>query len=437
MRLSCTVEDAAAAAAEARALVPAAASVEAEVREIVGSVRDGGDAAVAEWERRFGGGAPAAPGGSAPGASGGAPGGSAVAASGGPFRVPPDRLRAALEALDPAVRAGLETAIANVSAVAAAGLDRESLVVLEQGQSVRLREVPVRRAAVYAPGGRAPYPSSVVMGAVTARAAGVDEVVVVAPPHPVILAAAALCEADEVYAVGGAQAIAAVAYGTESVPRVDVVVGPGNLYVQEAKRQLSGLVGIDGFAGPSDLCVVLSEGADPQWAALDLAAQAEHGPDSLVVAVSDDAALLAALEGPGARVLDGPGARVVVEAADLDAALAFAEALAPEHLQLMGAAAEALAPRVRSAGCLFVGAHAGTAFGDYVAGSNHTLPTEGAARFASGLSPRHFRRRLAEVRVPAPAAAALAPAGAAIARAEGFEAHATSMEARMGETAAP
>jgi histidinol dehydrogenase len=415
MRRSCTVEDAGAVAAEVRALVPAAASVAAEVREIVESVREGGDAAVLEWERRFGGGERSG----GPGASRRSP-----AASGGPFRVPADRLRAALEALDPAVRAGLELAIANVSAVAAAGLDRESLAVLEQGQSVRLREVPVARAAVYAPGGRAPYPSSVVMGAVTARAAGVDEVVVAAPPHPVILAAAALCEADEVYAMGGAQAIAALAHGTESIPRVDVIVGPGNLYVQEAKRQVSGLVGIDGFAGPSDLCVILSEGAEPEWAALDLRAQAEHGPDSLVVAVSDDPALL-------------PHDAVAVEAADLDAALAFAEALAPEHLQLMGAAAEALAPRVRRAGCVFVGAHAGTAFGDYVAGSNHTLPTEGAARFASGLSARHFRRRMAEVRVPGEAAAALAPAGAAIARAEGFEAHARSMEARIRDNPAP
>jgi histidinol dehydrogenase len=439
MRRSCSVEDATAVAAEVRALVPAGESVAAEVAAIVEAVRTGGDAAVAEYERRFGGGAagggdPSGGGTSGGGTSGGGTpgGGTAGGDSSGPFRVAPDALAAALDALDPAVRAGLELAIANVSAVAAAGLDAESRVVLEQGQSVRLREVPVARAAVYAPGGRAPYPSSVVMGAVTARAAGVDAVVVAAPPHPVILAAAALCEADEVYAMGGAQAVAALAHGTESVPRVDVIVGPGNLYVQEAKRQVSGRVGIDGFAGPSDLCVMLSSGANPAWAAGDLDAQAEHGVDSLVAAVSDSAELLDAVEAAG-----GPGPRALIEAADLDAALAFAEALAPEHLQLMGAAAEALAPRVRRAGCLFVGAHSGTAFGDYVAGSNHTLPTEGAARFASGLSARHFRRRMAEVRVPAGAAAELAPAGAAIARAEGFEAHARSMEARIGENPAP
>ncbi|HYH88519.1 MAG TPA: histidinol dehydrogenase [Solirubrobacteraceae bacterium] len=401
MRRSCTVADAAAVAAEVRGLVPAAASVAEEVAAIVEGVRLRGNAAVAEYERRFGG----------PEAFEGGPSG------GGPFRVPPSRLSAALDALAPDVREGLEVAIANVSVVAAAGLDDEAEVTLDQGQTIRLRDIPVRRAALYAPGGRAPYPSSVVMGAVTARAAGVDEVAVAAPAHPVILAAAALCEADEVYAMGGAQAIAALAHGTESVPRVDVIVGPGNLYVQEAKRQVSGLVGIDGFAGPSDLCVILSAGADPEWATADLAAQAEHGRDSLVVAVSDDPVLL-------------PDGVIAIEAADLDAALAFAEAFAPEHLQLMGHAAEALAPRVRSAGCLFVGQHAGTAFGDYVAGSNHTLPTGGAARFASGLNVRHFRRRMAEVRIPPGAAATLAPSGAAIARAEGFEAHAASMEAR-------
>ncbi len=389
MRRSCTVADAAAVAAEVRATVPAAESVAADVAAIVEDVRLRGNAAVAEYEFRFGDGAWG--------------------------RVPQERLDAALDALDPEVRAALKLAAANIRAVAEAGLDAEAEVTLEQGQSVRLRDVPVRRAAVYAPGGRAPYPSSVLMGAVTARAAGVDAVVVAAPRHPVILAAAALCRADEVYAMGGAQAIAALAHGTESIPRVDVIVGPGNLYVQEAKRQLSGRVGIDGFAGPSDLCVILTEA--PEWAAADLAAQAEHGPDSLVVAVSDD---------PGLLPADGIG----VVAADLDAALAFAEALAPEHLQLMGEAAEALAPRVRSAGCLFVGRHTGTAFGDYVAGSNHTLPTEGAARFASGLNVRHFRRRMAEVRIPSGAAATLAAPGAAIARAEGFEAHAASMEAR-------
>ena len=294
---------------------------------------------------------------------------------------------------------------------------------------------PWRRAAVYAPGGRHPYPSSVVMGVVTALAAGVEEVVVAAPAHPVILAACALCGVEEVHRMGGAQAVAALAHGTESIRPVDVIVGPGNSYVQEAKRQVSGRVGIDGFAGPSDLLVLASAGADPRLVALDLLAQAEHGDDSLVVAVSADLGLLDAI-GRELQALyaDRPSVtrcpKVLVEAAGEGAALAFAEALAPEHLELTGEAAEALAPRVRRAGCLFVGAGSATAFGDYVAGSNHTLPTDGAARFASGLTVAHFRRRMSEVRV-GDAAEALAVAGVPIAEAEGFPVHAESMSARI------
>ena len=238
-------------------------------------------------------------------------------------------------------------------------------------------------------------------------------------PHPTILAACSLCGVDEVYAMGGAQAIAALAYGTESVPRVDIVVGPGNSYVQEAKRQLVGTIGIDGVAGPSELVVVASAGADPGLISLDLAAQAEHGPESLVVLISPERELLDAVDAP-----------VSVEASDLRAALALAEELAPEHLQLMGEEAEALAGSVRRAGALFVGRDAGTAFGDYVAGSNHVLPTGGAARFASALGPATFRRRMARVSLPPGAAARLAPVGATIARAEGFEMHAESMERR-------
>jgi histidinol dehydrogenase len=199
--------------------------------------------------------------------------------------------------------------------------------------------------------------------------------------------------------------------------------------VQEAKRLVSGSVGIDGFAGPSDVLVVASGGADPSLVAIDLLAQAEHGEGSIAVAVSDDAALLEEIDAEIAAAAETGAAVVLVDAADVETAHALAEAVAPEHLELHGAAAEALAPRVRSAGCVFVGAASATAFGDYVAGSNHTLPTGGAARFASGLNARHFRRRMSEVRIGS-AAGALAPAGAAIARAEGFDLHATSMEVR-------
>jgi histidinol dehydrogenase len=383
-----------------RALAPGPSSVAGEVRAIVEAVRARGDDALLEHVAR-------------------------LDAVDGELRVAPAELDAALGALDPDVRAGLEVAIANVRAVAEAGLARDVDVLLAQGQHVRLRDVPVRRAAIYVPGGRAPYPSTVVMGVVTARAAGVDEVVVCAPgAHPVILAACALCGADRVFRMGGAHAVAALAFGTALVPRADVIAGPGSLYVQEAKRLVSGDVGIDGFAGPSDLLVLAGKGADAALVSLDLAAQAEHGPGTVVCAVSDDPALLDAI------ALDpGDAAAALVDAPDLAGAMAFAEAFAPEHLELVGPDAEALAPHVRNAGCLFVGRESATAFGDYVAGSNHTLPTGGAARFASGLSVRHFRRRLTEVRI-GPAAAALARAGAPIARAEGFELHAASMEVR-------
>ena len=381
-------------AAQIRAAVPAGASVADDVAAIVADVRKRGDDAVREYEARFG-------------------------EARERFKVPDEELDAALAALDPSVRAGLEVAIHNVRAVAQAGLDEDRRVDLPEGQTVTLREVPVRKAAVYAPSGRHPYPSTVVMGAVTAKAAGVDEVYLATAPHPVLLAAARLCEVDAVYAVTGAQAVAALAYGTESIERVDVIVGPGSLWVQEAKRQVASVVGIDGFAGPSDLTVIATEGADIEALKLDLQAQAEHGEGSLTVAVSNDPEILEALDA-SSRVL----------AHDMEAALALAEALAPEHLQLAGHDAEALAPRIRSAGCLFVGNAAGTAFGDYVAGSNHTLPTEGAARFASGLNVRHFRRRMAEVRLH-DAAPALAAAGVPIAEAEGFAAHAASMSLRQ------
>jgi histidinol dehydrogenase len=232
--------------------------------------------------------------------------------------------------------------------------------------------------------------------------------------------------------MGGAQAIAALAYGTESVRPVDVIVGPGNRWVTEAKRQVAGTVGIDGLAGPSELVVVATAEADPELVALDLLAQAEHGPDTLVVAISPDRALLDAVAAAAGADRGSVSAEVLacVEARDARAAVRLADALAPEHLQLVGSEVEELASLVRSAGALFVGREAGTAFGDYVAGSNHVLPTGGAARFASGLSPATFRRRMARISLTPDAAARLAPAGAAIARAEGFPVHGESMERR-------
>ena len=414
----------AAVASRLRSLVPDGASVETAVREIVEGVRVGGEEAVRDYTRRF----------------------DTAGSDPGPLVVTREELDQAIMALPLELVAGLQVAIANVALVAQAGVSEEVTVDLPQGQRVTLREVPVGSAAVYVPGGRAPYPSTVVMGVVTARAAGVLDVAVCAPPgangqiDPTILGVCRLCGVERVYRMGGAQAIAALAYGTETVDRVDVVVGPGNLYVQEAKRLLSTRIGIDGFAGPSDLLVLLGADAgeeDVRLVALDMLAQGEHGEASLVVGVSPSASIVEELAAMLERLAVerptvGKAAFALVEVSDARGAVELANAIAPEHLQLVGEEMEALAPMIRAAGCLFVGAASATAFGDYVAGSNHVLPTGGAARFASGLSARHFRRRMAEVRIGR-AAGKLAAAGAPIARAEGFEVHAESMEARVRE----
>jgi histidinol dehydrogenase len=361
------------------------------------------------------------------------------------LRVPGEELDQALEQMPLDVVAGLQVAIANVARVADASIGADTVAVdLAQGHKVSLRELPVSAAAVYAPGGRAAYPSTVVMGVVTARAAGVLDVAVCTPPGPdgqahlSILAACRLCGVERVYRMGGAQAIAALAFGTDSVEQVDVVVGPGNQYVQEAKRRLSHVVGIDGYAGPSDLMVVFGPDADPRLIALDLLAQAEHGAGSLVAGVSSSRAALDAVAGEIEREAVSwpqlqPDACVLIEVATPAAGIELANEFAPEHLQLMGAAEQALAQRVRTAGCLFIGRNGATAFGDYTAGSNHVLPTGGAARFASTLSPRHFRRRMSVVEIGDEAAAKLARAGAPIANAEGFPLHAESMLARVRE----
>jgi histidinol dehydrogenase len=413
------------AAAHIRSLVSAGAAVEARVREIVDAVRAGGDEAVLTYTRKFD-------------TAGGEP---------RPLLVSPQELDAAIKELPLELVAALQVTIANVALVAQAGVGEDVTVALPQGHTILVRELPVGSAAVYVPGGRAPYPSTVIMGVVTARAAGVLDVAVCSPPgldgeiDRSILGACRLCGVQRVYRMGGAQAIAALAFGTDTVARADVVVGPGNPYVQEAKRLLSAVVGIDGFAGPSELLVLLGARASAQQvrlAALDLLAQAEHGQGSLAVAVCGATEVGDMLAAELERLLAEPpsvggSVLVLLDAADAAEAVAVANELAPEHLQLMGADLEALASKIRSAGCLFVGASSATAFGDYVAGSNHVLPTGGAARFASTLSARHFRRQMAEVRIGPQAVAKLAKAGASIARAEGFEWHARSMEARIGD----
>jgi histidinol dehydrogenase len=415
--------DAATLARELRELVPAPGSVSETVAEIIERVRASGDDALRYYTREF----------------------DTRGATPASLVVPDAELDTALERLDDDIRAGLELAITNVARVAEAQLAVDRTVSFDapsgehDGHEVRVREVPLARGAVYVPAGRTPYPSTVVMGVVAARVAGVGEIAVCSPPgesgdvDPVLLAAWRLAGASVAYRMGGAQAVAALAYGTESVAPVDVIVGPGNLYVQEAKRQVFGQVAIDGIAGPSDLVVIADgadDGVDPEALALDLLAQAEHGPGSIVILLSDSDRLLDAVQSRIDEAEEGEAIMRLIHVAELRQALVVAETFAPEHLQLMGKGAEAFSPDIRHAGCVLVGARSGTAFSDYVAGSTHVLPTNGAARFASGLSPAHFRRHFSEVRIGA-GASALARAAAPVARAEGFELHARSMEVRQ------
>jgi histidinol dehydrogenase len=402
-------------AREIRALQPALGEVSESVAEIIAMVRGGGDTAVAEIDARFGEGPPAPES----------------------FRQSDEAIGSAASKLDPELRSALETAAANIRAVAEAQLAGDRRLELPQGQSIDLREIPVSSAAIYAPGGTAAYPSTVLMGCIPAKVAGVGRVVVAtpAPVSDITLAAAAIAGADEVYAVGGAQAIAALAIGTERIAPVDVIAGPGNRYVQEAKRLLAGEVGIDGIAGPSELMVIAGDTANPEWIALDLCAQAEHGPDGLLVASAVETVILDAIQKSVERIaaerdLAEDAALALVAVPETETGVTLANAIAPEHLEILTEDAGLLAARVTTAGCVFIGERSATAFGDYAAGSNHVLPTGGSGRFQGPLGPGAFRRRIATVEIPQDAARELAPTVATLARAEGFPLHAESVEAR-------
>ena len=410
-------------AAEVRGLVPPLGEVSADVRRIVERVEDGGDAALRELSEELDETVPTS------------------------FRVDAEAIAAAPGLLESNVRDALRYAAANIEAVARAELEaraRPAVADLPEGQRIEVREEPIASAGIYAPGGRAAYPSTVLMCCIPARVAGVGRVCVVSPPgaagrpDAAVLAACAVAGVDEVYAVGGAQAIAALALGTESVTAVDLVAGPGNRYVTEAKRLLADRVGTDGIAGPSELMVVADRTAKADWLALDLCAQGEHGDDSLLVAVSPDLLLLDRLEELVERLAEErpsvSGAPLALVATPgLESALALADAVAPEHLQLAFEGADEIAARARVAGCVFVGSGGGTAFGDYAAGSNHVLPTGGAARFGGPLGPGTFRRRTSIVSLSRTAAAALAPTVEYLAAQEGFPVHAESARARRAE----
>ncbi len=358
------------------------------------------------------------------------------------FEVPRSRMETAVADLEPALRGHLEEAIRRVKTFSE--LQKRGYQDFEMElDGVRLgqRIVPMARAACYAPGGRYPLPSSVIMGVVPARVAGVEEVIVLSPRlHPITLAAAALAGADRVFDLGGVQGIAAAAWGLAGLPRVDIVVGPGNRYVTGAKRLLYGDVGIEFPAGPSELLVIADRSARADWIAADLLAQAEHDPEALPMLLSFDAALLADVEVELRRQLamlpaDSPareslanGFAVVV---DEDEALALADALAPEHLELQGPRAEALAERLRVYGSLFIGENTAEVFGDYGSGTNHILPTGGAARFTGGVFVGTFLKTLTWQRVLPQGQRPQALQAAALADAEGLVAHAASARARL------
>ena len=369
------------------------------------------------------------------------------------LEVPRARWEEALDRLPADLRRALERAAANIEAVHRAFLPETMETSPEPGIVIGRRADPLGSVGIYAPGGRAAYPSSVLMGAVPARVAGVGAVILCSPPNTpsgvpsdVVLAAAALARVDRVFAVGGAGAIAAMAYGTSTIPRVDRVIGPGNAYVAEAKLQVAGAVGIDAPAGPSELLVLADSAADPDVIARELLGQAEHDPLACALAVVfpapgelaedvEQAAL--ALEGAIDALVGTQDRRAIIaeslstrggvlRAADRAEAVAFANAYAPEHLIVAAAEADAVLAEVRNAGTVFVGATSSNAFGDYMTGANHVLPTGGLARSYSGLSVLDFLRWTTYQRVSADAAARLAGDVAAIALAEGLPGHAAA-----------
>ncbi|HEX5265641.1 MAG TPA: histidinol dehydrogenase [Acidimicrobiales bacterium] len=404
---------------------PAAASdppIDA-VRAIIREVREGGDRALRELTARF----------------------DKVEID--ELAVPPEEWDAALASLPPLLREALEAARANVAAYHRAQKPEDTRY---ERDGVVVREVmrPVDRAGLYVPGGRAVYPSTVIMTAVPARVAGVGELVLCVPPGPdgnvptPTLAAAALAGVDRVYRVGGAQAVAAMAYGTESVPAVDVIVGPGNIYVSLAKQEVAGVVGIpNGFAGPSEVVVVADDTTPVDYAAVDVVVQAEHGPDGLAWLVTWSEATADAVTAAVERLVSEAPRREEIESTLRDGgyavvvdgpeeAMAVANAIAPEHLQLMNADPDLLLPLVRSAGAVFTGAHAPASVGDYIAGPSHVLPTYGTARFTGGLGVDDFLKKVHVVTLDQATLGRLAPHVAAIADAEGLSAHAASVRIR-------
>ena len=364
------------------------------------------------------------------------------------WRIPPSACRQAFEALEPELRHALELAAKRIRAYHEGQLPSGSDTTDAQGVRMGARWRAVDAAGLYVPGGRAAYPSSLLMNAIPAKVAGVERLAVVTPSpggatNPLLLAAAYLVGVDEVWRIGGAQAIAALAYGTARIAGVDVITGPGNAWVAEAKRQLYGVVGIDMVAGPSEILVVADGANDPQWTAADLLSQAEHDPAAQSIMITDDPcfadAVAERIDAELVRLPTAPVARASWEAhgtiivvGDLAEAPALANRLAAEHVELAVAEPEPLFAAIRHAGSVFLGRMTPEAVGDYVAGPNHVLPTGRRARFASGLSVLDFMKRTSFIALDREALGAIGPAAVALAHAEGLSAHARSVELRLG-----
>ena len=359
-----------------------------------------------------------------------------------------DQCREAFDALQPDLRAALELAAARIRAFhekqLPAGRDETDELGVRMGAVWRA----VDAAGLYVPGGRAAYPSSLLMNAIPAKVAGVERLVVVTPTpkgkvNPLVLAAAHLAGVDEVWRIGGAQAVAALAYGTQRIKPVDVITGPGNAWVAEAKRQLYGVVGIDMVAGPSEILLIADGKNDPEWTAADLLSQAEHDPSAQSILITDDPVFADSVaDRVGVELAMLPTARVaseswnthgtIIEVSSLDEAPALANALAAEHVQIATDDPEALFRQIRHAGSVFLGRMTPEAVGDYVAGPNHVLPTGRRARFSSGLSVLDFMKRTSFIQLDETALKAIGPAAIALADAEGLTAHARSIEVRLG-----
>jgi histidinol dehydrogenase len=391
------------------------------VREILAAVRRRGDAAVLEYMARYDG---------------------VSAREVAELEVPQARLQEALRALPETQANALRVALARIRAFHEKQLQQSWEFTDSSGARLGQRISALERVGLYVPGGKAAYPSSVLMNAVPAKVAGVAELIMVSPsPNPMVLAAAALAGVDRVIALGGAQAIAALAYGSASVPRVDKIVGPGNAYVAEAKRQVFGQVGIDMVAGPSEI-LVISDGSTPaEWLALDLFSQAEHDESAQALLLSPDLAHLDAVQREMERLLPAMPRRQIISASlaergalvhtrDLEEACTLANRIAPEHLELSVEAPQAWLARLRTAGAIFVGRWSSEAIGDYCAGPNHVLPTSGTARFSSPLGVYDFQKRTSVIELSAQCAAQLGRVAATLAESEGLAAHARSAQVR-------